>query len=309
MRFQNALVTGGAGFIGSHLCEALVQRGVRTRALDNLSMGRRENLPAGVELLEGDVLDPKLLRQAMEGSDAVFHLAARVSIRASATEFVEDARTNVMGTLGVLRGAAEMKVRKVVFASSMAVYGEAEYSPQDENHPARPISPYGVGKLASEQYCLLISRLAGFDAVALRYFNTYGTRQTLTPYVGVITIFVHRLLSGERPIVFGDGEQVRDFVHVGDVAEATVRAMESQASGVVINLGTGQGTSVGRLAEILVQKLDPSLPPAYGPPPPGEARQSVADTRRCRNLLGFVPPARLEEKLDEVIEFLRIGRI
>jgi len=305
VKLSTVLVTGGAGFIGSHVCESLVARGARVRVLDDLSMGRRDNVPAGAELMVGDVRDPLAVVRAMSGVEAVFHLAARVSIRTSTTQFLEDASVNVMGTLEILRAAAAAGVRKVLYASSMAVYGEAESVPQDEDHPLHPLSPYGVGKVAAEKYCLVVGRHAGFQSLVLRYFNTFGTRQTLTPYVGVMTIFIHRLLSGSKPVIFGDGEQTRDFVYVGDVAEATVRAMESDVSGTVLNVGTGRGTTVNRLARLLCERIDPSIQPEHAGEQPGETRISVADNRRLESLVGFVPLRTVEDKALEVIESIQ----
>ncbi|MEM4724866.1 MAG: NAD-dependent epimerase/dehydratase family protein, partial [Candidatus Hadarchaeum sp.] len=249
MGYRRALVTGGAGFIGSHLVERLLQEGLQVIVLDDLSMGKRENVPNGAEFVLGDVRDPAVVSAALSGVDAVFHLAARVSIRASVAGFYEDAETNLMGTLNVLRACASAGIKKFIYASSMAVYADsAEPVPIPETHPTVPISPYGVAKLASERYAMLVAAQSGFQAVALRYFNTYGPRQSFTPYVGVITIFIQRLLRGEPPLIFGDGEQCRDFVYVGDVVEATYRALVSSVEGEVFNIGSGVGTSVNQIA-------------------------------------------------------------
>jgi UDP-glucose 4-epimerase len=306
MKYRRALVTGGAGFIGSHLVERLLQEGMQVVVLDNLSVGKRENVPAEAEFVLGDVRDPDAVAAAVSGTDAVFHLAARVSIRASVAGFYEDAATNLMGTLNVLRACTSRNSRKLVYASSMAVYADSPKPvPLSESYHTIPISPYGVAKLASERYAMLVAAESGFEAVALRYFNTYGPRQTFTPYVGVITIFVQHLLRGDRPVIFGDGEQCRDFVYVGDVVEATFRAMLSDAHGETFNVGSGEAISVSQIASLLCARLRPDISPRYGPAHPGELRNSVADISKAQQLLGYEPRARLEDKIDEVISWNR----
>ncbi len=306
--FKRALVTGGAGFIGSHVAERLLALGGQVRVLDNLTVGVRENVPAGAELMVGDVRDAAMVEQALDGVDIVFHLAARVSIRASVDRFYDDAQTNVMGTLTLLQACAERKVRRFVYASSMGVYADAPSpDPIPETHPTEPISPYGVGKLAGEKYLLCLAGVLGLEPVILRYFNTYGPRQGYTPYVGVITIFIKRLLAGEPPVIFGDGEQRRDFVYVGDVADATVLAAQKDVAGEVFNIGTGRATSVNEVATLLCRKLNPAIRPEYAPEHPGELRNSVPDISKARRLLGYDPKGRLEDKIDEVIAW-HLGR-
>jgi UDP-glucose 4-epimerase len=304
MSFQRALVTGGAGFIGSHLVERLLEHGLSVTVLDDLSLGRRENLPAEARLVVGDVRDPQAVCEVVREADVVFHLAAHVSIRASMQEFVHDAEVNVMGTVNVLDACARAKtVRKFICASSMGVYADAPSpDPIGEEHPTRPASPYGVGKLASERYVELVSRHAGFEGVCLRFFNTYGPRQSYTPYVGVATIFVRRLLAGQRPVIFGDGEQCRDFVNVQDIAQANVLAMQRDGvDGQVFNVGSGRGTTVNRLAALLCARLAPGLEPQYVPAHSGELRYSVADIAKARGLLGYEPEGDLERDLESVI--------
>lgn len=303
---KRALVTGGAGFIGSHLVERLLREGLQVIVLDDLSVGLRENVPPGVQLVVGDVRDANTVDRALAGVDVVFHLAARVSIRASVDRFYEDAQTNVMGTLSLLRGCAAHKVRRFVYASSMGVYADAPTpDPIPETHPAEPVSPYGVGKLAGEKYLLCLASVLNVEPVILRYFNTYGPRQSYTPYVGVITIFIKRLLAGEPPVIFGDGKQSRDFVHVGDIADATLLAAQKDVAGEVFNVGTGIATSVNRVAEMLSGKLNPAICPAHAPEHPGELRFSVPDISKARRLLGYDPRGRLEERIDEVIDWHR----
>lgn len=306
MAYEKALVTGGAGFIGSHLVERLLRDGLQVTVLDNLSTGKRTNLPSEADFVLGDVRDPAIVAAVVSGVDVVFHLAARVSIRASVEGFWQDAETNLVGTLNVLRACVSRKAKKLVYASSMAVYADAPQPvPVSESYATAPISPYGIAKLASERYAMLVAAQSGFDMVALRYFNTYGPRQTFTPYVGVITIFIQRLLRGEPPIIFGDGQQCRDFVHVGDIVAATVLAMTSDASGEVFNIGSGQGITVNQIAALLCERLAPEMTPLHVAAHPGELRNSIADIDKAKRLLGYEPHSRLEDKIDEVISWNR----
>jgi len=299
-----ALITGGAGFIGSHVARQMIDLGWDVVVLDDLSMGKRENVPEGAELIVGDVRDPGAVRHALAGVDTVLHLAAVVSIRASVEHFYEDAEVNLMGTINLLSACAERGISKFVYASSMAVYADSPTAePIPETYRLEPISPYGISKLAGEKYALQVGEQFGFDAVALRYFNTYGAGQTFTPYVGVITIFIRRLLKGEPPVIFGDGEQQRDFVHVEDVAAATVAAVERDVSGVAINVGSGVATSVNQIADMLRRRIAPQVEPLRGPAQPGELRNSIADITLARELLGYEPQRTLEDNLDEVIDW------
>ena len=304
MKIAKALVTGGAGFIGSHTVDRLLARGIEVIVLDDLSTGKRANVPPGARFVEGDVCDVNLLTELSAEVDVVFHLAARVSVRNSVPQFYEDARVNIFGTVTALQAISKAKrVKKLVYASSMAVYGEGGDAPISEEHPLEPVSPYGIGKLASEKYCLQIGRLCGFDVVVLRYFNTYGPRQTFTPYVGVMTIFIGRVLSGKAPIIFGSGDQVRDFVSVDDVAEANLLAMDSAAGSGIYNVGSGRGMSINELARMILRALGSDLRSEYAPQQPGELQRSVADISRATRLLGYRPCARLEEKVQTVIDW------
>jgi UDP-glucose 4-epimerase len=237
MKLKNALITGGAGFIGGHLAHRLTSAGMNVSILDNLSVGRKENIPDSAEFIEGDIRDTVILSNAFKNVEIVYHLAAKVSIRLAVEEFVNDADINLMGTLNVLKAARDAGCRKIIYASSMAVYGNPDHSPQDTSHPLRPTSPYGISKLASEKYISILAPLWGIDFVNLRLFNTYGPRQTPSPYVGVITIFIRNLLAGEPIEIFGDGKQQRDFIYVGDVARAFELAGKSDASGIALNVG------------------------------------------------------------------------
>jgi UDP-glucose 4-epimerase len=307
MAYSHALVTGGAGFIGSHLATALLAQGRRVTILDNLSVGRREAAPAAAHFVHGDVRDPRTVADALTGVDCVFHLAAQVTIRGSFERFYEDLDTNVMGTARLLRALDPAAIKWFVLASSMAVYADAPSpAPIDETHPTTPLSPYGIGKLAAEGVATQILAARGIPFSAMRYFNTFGPGQTYTPYVGVITIFVNRLLGGEAPVVYGDGEQQRDFVHVDDIVAGTLAAPD-RAPGIY-NLGTGRGTSLNALASMLTARLSPNLAPVHAPAQLGELRYSVADISAAKAALGYAPKRSLHSDLDSVIEDVRWRR-
>jgi len=299
--FRRALVTGGAGFIGSRLVRELLGRGLAVRVLDDLSTGSRGALPGGAELVVGDIRDPGAVRSCLQDVDAVFHLAAKVTVRGSFEKFYEDIDTNVLGTVNILRCLDPGAVRHFVLASSMAVYAESESGRLvTEAHECRPLSPYGVGKLAAEMLC---SQLLGSMAVpftAFRYFNTFGPGQRFTPYVGVITIFATRLLKGEAPVIFGDGMQRRDFVHVDDIAAGTALALDGP--GGIYNLGTGVGTTVKELAGMLIGMINPGVEAVYAPAQEGELRNSVPDISRAASILGYAPRRSLREHLPAVVD-------
>lgn len=302
--WSHALVTGGAGFIGSHLSRALLSEGRRVTVLDNLSVGRREVVPEGARFLHGDIRDEKAVADALAGVDCVFHLAAQVTIRGSFDRFHEDLDTNVMGTARLLRAVDRAHVKWFTLASSMAVYSDAPSpAPIDERHPKRPLSPYGVGKLAAEDVSAQILEARGIPFTATRFFNTYGPGQTYTPYVGVLTIFITRLLRGESITIFGDGEQQRDFIHVKDIV-AGAMATPGRDPGRY-NLGTGRGTSLNQLAAMVLAKLAPGQKPKYAEAQAGELRFSVADISAARRALGFSPTRSLERDLDDVIAWVR----
>lgn len=304
--FKRALVTGGAGFIGSHIAGRLISTGMETAVIDDLSVGKEEYVPKGAAFYKGSILDGEVLKEALMGADVVFHNAARVSIRDSFEGVCRDAETNVMGTVRLLHACARAGVRKVVYASSMAVYGnDSNGVLKEKSSPLAPLSPYGVGKLAGEQYGMLMSEYYGFDFAALRYFNTFGARQTFTPYVGVITIFINALLEGRSPVVFGGGAQTRDFIHVDDVAEANVRMMSNTANRAIINVGTGHGTKVVDIARLLIDRINRDIAPEYAEAPMGEPADSVADVTAMRETIGFTPKTTLADKVDSLIEWNR----
>lgn len=300
---ERILVTGGAGFIGSHLCRALLREGYQVRIVDDLSVGKVENVPAGCEFVRGSISDDNVLEQVTSDVQHICHEAARVTIRGSMDRFYEDAETNLMGTLRLLQWARKRGVRRFLYASSMAVYADADSpNPVPETHPLVPASPYGIAKLAAERYLLLLGSAMGIEPVVLRYFNTFGTRQSFTPYVGVITIFITKLLRKQPITIFGDGLQTRDFTHVSDIVQANLLALRApHASGHIFNVGSGKGTTVLELATILKQMLWPEAPVLHEAAHSEELRYSVADVTRAASVLGYSPRTNLVAQIPEVI--------
>lgn len=304
------LVTGGGGFIGSHIAEALVRRGDRVRVLDNFLTGRRENLAhlgSTIELIEGDIRDTETLRQACQGVQVVFHEAAIPSVPRSVREPEINHEINVDGTFKVLLAARDAGVRRVVYAASSSAYGEVGTSAKVEDQLPNPLSPYAVAKLVGEYYCQVFARVYGLETVALRYFNVFGPRQDpSSPYSGVISKFVTALLAGQAPIIYGDGEQSRDFIYVANVVDANLRAAESPAAvGQVINVGTAGRTTLNGLLAELQRIIGTALTPEYGETRAGDVRHSLADLQRAGELLGYHPLVGLAEGLDRTVEWYR----
>jgi UDP-glucose 4-epimerase len=299
------VVTGGAGFIGAHSCRALIEAGHDVVAIDDLSHGTREAVPAGAALVVMDVRSPQLGTELLRlRPDAVVHLAAQMDVRRSVADPIHDASVNVLGTVNALAAARSAGARRFVFASSGgAVYGEQDAFPAPEQHPRRPASPYGVSKLCGEEYVEL-ARREGLSAIALRYANVYGPGQDPMGEAGVVAIFLHKMLRGADPVINGDGEQTRDFVYVGDVAHANVLAVASDAGGA-LNVGTGIETSVNELAGILARAAGYARPIAHGPAAPGEQRRSSIDPRAARAQLGWEPRVALDEGLRVTAEWFR----
>jgi len=303
------LITGGAGFIGSHITEALLARGDRVRVLDDLSVGKRENLAGlDVEVLVGDVRDPEACARATEGVDGVFHEAAQVSVPESVERPARSYEVNVTGTLNVLEAARAAGAGRVVFAASSAAYGDGPGLPKVETLPVAPCSPYAAGKIAGEHLMRTWASCYGMHTVALRYFNVFGPRQSDdSPYSGVIAKFARILLGGSTPTIFGDGEQTRDFIYVGDVAAANLAAMDSDLDepGAVINVGSGERVSLNDLHAALAEALGASGPPAYGPERPGDVRHSLADVERAARDLGFQAQVPWREGLLRTLDWYR----
>jgi UDP-glucose 4-epimerase len=296
------LVTGGAGFIGSHVADALVARGEDVVVLDDLSSGKRENLPESVELVEGDVREPQDELFAGVKPEVCYHLAAQIDVRVSVARPDHDAAINVLGTVNLLQAALEHGTQIVFSSTGGAIYGECE-GPASEDAPRRPISPYGASKLAAEEYLATYNRLYGTSHVSLRYGNVYGPRQDPHGEAGVVAIFFNALRAAETPKVFGDGSQTRDYVYVGDVARATVAAAERD--GGVYNVGTGRETSVVELLELCQRIAGTIFEPAFLPPRPGELQRAVVDPSRAVDELGWRPERSLEDGLRETWEFFR----
>ncbi|RMF04880.1 MAG: SDR family oxidoreductase [Chloroflexi bacterium] len=304
-----SLVTGGAGFIGSHIVEALVARGDRVRVLDDLSSGHPENLAAvrdRVEFIEGSIEDPVAVKQAAAGVAQIFHLAAMVSVPQSMAQPVAAERANALGTLNVLLAARDAGARRLVLSSTCAVYGDEPSLPKHEQSPILPKSPYAVSKFAAEQYCRLFHESFGLETVVLRYFNVFGPRQDpSSAYSGVISIFVDKLRQGAAPFIYGDGEQTRDFVFVKDVVAANLRAADTpDAAGQVFNIGTGRQTSINRLYTELCRILNFSEPPVYQPPRHGDIRHSCADAARASSVLGWTAQTSLADGLRQLVDQL-----
>ncbi|MBI4558111.1 MAG: SDR family oxidoreductase [Candidatus Hydrogenedentes bacterium] len=304
------LVTGGAGFIGSHLVGALIEHGHAVRVIDDFSSGRRENIAAwlgSVELYEGSICDRDLVQRAMRGADYCLHHAAIASVPRSVSDPWQTNRVNVEGTLNLFLAARDAGVRRLVVASSSAVYGNAESVPVNESLPIAPLSPYGVSKAADELYAQVFSSLYAMDIVCLRYFNVFGPRQDPTSqYAAVVPIFIARMLAGQRPPVYGDGLQSRDFCHVDNVVEANLRACEApRPFAGVYNIACGQSTTVLELVKTLNEILGTDLAPEFQPLRPGDVRHSWADISRAQEQFGYEPRINLREGLGKTVKWFR----
>ncbi|WP_435022661.1 SDR family oxidoreductase (plasmid) [Tundrisphaera sp. TA3] len=297
------LVTGGAGFIGSHLVEALISRGTPVRVIDNLATGRRSNLAHlgdGFEWVEGDLSDLAACESAMSGVDAVLHQAAIPSVPRSVAEPIESHASGPTATLNVLEAARRAGVRRVVFAASSSAYGETAELPKHEGMVPDPLSPYAAGKLAGEHYIRVYARTMGVDGVSLRYFNVFGPRQDpSSPYSGVISLFSKAMAEGRAPIIYGDGGQTRDFTYVANVVEANLRALDfpGKLGGAAINVGTGRRISLLDLVAAINDSLGTDLVPEFRPDRPGDVRDSQASLDRARALIGYEPIVDFEEGL------------
>jgi UDP-glucose 4-epimerase len=304
------LVTGGAGFIGSHIAEALVRRGERVRVLDSLVTGKRANLAhleGRLEFIEGDISHYADARRAVEGVSIIFHQAAIPSVPRSIAEPQLNHTANVDGTFNLLLAAREAGVRRVVYAASSSAYGDTEKLPKTEDIRPNPLSPYAAAKLFGEYYCQVFARVYGLETVALRYFNVFGPRQDpSSPYSGVISKFITWLLAGEPPVIFGDGEQSRDFTYIDNVVDANLRAAEAEGvSGEVINVALGERITLNQLLKELQQIIGTNLKPRYEGPRPGDVRHSLADISRAQRLLGYEPLVYLAEGLRRTVEWYR----
>jgi UDP-glucose 4-epimerase len=303
-----ALVTGGAGFIGSNLVRALLERGDDVRVLDNFSTGNRANLDGlDVEMAEGELRSYERVHNAVRGSEVVYHLGALGSVPRSVQDPLTSSAVNVEGTLNVLLAARDEGVRRVVFSSSSSVYGATRELPVQESLAADPISPYGVAKLAAERYCISFSRVYdSFESVVLRYFNVFGPRQSpFSQYAAMVPLFITAIATGDPVTIFGDGEQSRDFTYIENVVDATMRAAHAEgANGRIFNVAAGSPASVNAVAESIGRIVGKPVKSTYAPPRPGDIRDSWADVSAARDVLGYTPSADLEQGLRRTIEHL-----
>ena len=310
---RRALVTGGAGFIGSHVAEALLDDGWEVTVLDDLSRGKRQNVPPAATFVEGDVRSADARKLVATGSFDLLNLqAAQIDVRHSVADPANDADINLIGLVNLLSGAAEGGVKRVVFASSGGVlYGEADAVPTDETAAKQPVSPYGVSKLAGEHYVRCLALLHGFEYVALRYANVFGPRQDPKGEAGVVSIFLDRLEGGLPLVVFGDGSQTRDYVFVRDVAQANLRAATATLPSAgdhdsrAFNVGTGREITVTQLAEIMAAQLGRQAEVRFDPPRAGELARSALDAGRARSALGWAPAFTFEDGLTELVRWYR----
>ena len=309
----NYLVTGGAGFIGSHLCEELLRRGHRVRVVDSLVTGKRRNLDSiggdrsAVEFIQGDLAEPAVAERAVAGMDYVLHQAAIPSVPRSVKDPITSNRANITSVLNVLVAARDAGVKRLVYAGSSSAYGNTPTLPKHERMPTDPLSPYALQKLVGEQYCRLFTRLYGFETVAIRYFNVFGPRQDPgSPYSGVISLFATALLDGRQPVIYGDGEQTRDFTYVANVVDGVLRACEApNVAGEVMNVATGGRISLNDLLKTMNRILGTSLEAVYQSPRAGDVRDSQADITKAKALLGYAPNVDLEDGLRRTLDWCR----
>ncbi len=303
----NYLVTGGAGFIGSHLAEGLVRRGHRVRVADSLITGKRSNLDhvPGVEFLEGDLAEMPFAQRAVEGVEFVLHQAAIPSVPRSVKDPITSHLANVDATLNVLVASRNARVRRLVFAGSSSAYGNTATLPKHEDMPVNPLSPYALQKVVGEQYLQMFTRLYGLETVSIRYFNVFGPRQDpSSPYSGVISVFATALLENRSPKIYGDGEQTRDFTYVANVVDGVLRACEAPgASGEVINVATGGRISLNQLFSTMRSLAGGAVEPTYEESRAGDVRDSQADITKARRILGYEPTVSFEDGLRQTMDW------
>jgi nucleoside-diphosphate-sugar epimerase len=306
------LVTGGAGFIGSHLAEELLRRGHRVRVVDSLITGKRSNLAAipTAEFIQGDLAESNVAAAAAEGMDYVLHQAAIPSVPRSVDDPAASNRANITATLNVLVAARDAGVKRLVYAGSSSAYGDTPTLPKREEMPTNPLSPYALQKLVGEQYCQMFTRLYGFPTVTTRYFNVFGPRQDPgSPYSGVISLFATALLDGRTPIVHGDGEQTRDFTYIANVVNGVLRACETpNVAGEVFNIATGHRISLNELLRVLKGLVKVDVRPVYKEARVGDVRDSLADISKAKALLGYEPTVPFADGLRHTLEWCRTSR-
>jgi UDP-glucose 4-epimerase len=306
------LVTGGAGFIGSNLTEALLKQGHQVRVLDDFSTGKKENLAfneayRSFEIIEGDIRDPNLCRKTIKGTEFVFHQAALPSVQRSVENPLTSHSVNVEGSLNLLLAARDAGVKRFIYASSSSVYGDTPTLPKREDMPPNPLSPYALQKYVGEQYCKLFFQLYGLETISLRYFNIFGPKQDPNSiYSAVIPRFIDALIENRPPIVFGDGEQSRDFTYIDNVIEANLLAMSaSHLKGEVVNIACGKRTSLNRLLGILKGILGSTISPVYQEPRKGDVKHSLADINRGKEILNYFPKIEIEVGLQKTLDHFK----
>ena len=307
------LVTGGAGFIGSHLAEELLRRGETVRVVDNLSTGKRQNIAhvPSVEFIEGDLADLDVARRAVKGIDYVLHQAAIPSVPRSVEDPITSNRANIDASLNVLVAARDAGVKRLVYAGSSSAYGNTPTLPKVETMAPAPLSPYALQKLVAEQYCQMFTRLYGLQTVTTRYFNVFGPRQDpSSPYSGVISIFISALCEGRRPTIYGDGEHTRDFTYVANVVDGVLRACTADnASGEVINVATSGRISLNTLFNTVRDLVGSTVEPIYAEPRAGDVKDSQADISKAKRVLGYQPSVTFEAGLAKTVEWYRSSQV
>jgi len=307
------LVTGGAGFIGGHLIDALLAQNAEVRVIDNFSTGRRENIDRvrdRIDFIEADICDPEAIARAVHGVELVFHEAAIPSVSRSVADPVASNQANVGGTVSVLNAARLAGVRKLVYAASSSAYGDTPTLPKIETMTPRPMSPYAISKLAGEQYVTVFGKLYGFETVSLRYFNVFGPRQDpKSEYAAVIPRFVTTILAGQRPVIFGDGEQTRDFCFIENTVSANLLAAKATTHGEVVNVACGARVSLNALIGLINEELGTDVKPEYAPGRPGDVRDSLADITAAQKLLGYEVLFDLRAGLKKAIDWYRANPV
>ncbi|MDQ0300701.1 UDP-glucose 4-epimerase [Salibacterium salarium] len=304
------LVTGGAGFIGSHIVKALIEKGEQVRVLDNLKTGKEENISAyvhDIEWIEGDFTDLTVLKKALKGVDTVFHQGAIPSVPKSINEPMDTNHANVTGTVQLLQAAVEEKVSRVIYAASSSAYGDSEVLPKREDMLGKPMSPYAVSKYAGEHYCKAFHEIHGLETLSLRYFNVFGPKQDpYSEYSAVIPKFIHSVLRDQSPTIYGDGTQSRDFTYIDNVVSANILAAEAaHLSGEVINIGSGEQIDLNQLVSKINKKLGKEIKPTYAAERVGDVKHSLADITRAEKLIGYRPNVSFTKGLDQTIEWFK----